>query len=135
MSAATLAAQMKAEGLTTRFSDLRLLVCWAGLFRERGGKNQVPFAGQLCSALKNLGYTRIMVTGFNGSVVMQPSRNVVIEPGDVEGNQNSLQAALADQGRTSGTGGLVSTRDTGQSMAAIIAARDPRTLEHRSTWY
>jgi hypothetical protein len=135
MTAASLAKQMQGGGLTTRFADLRLLVCWAGLFRTRGGVNQVPFAGQLCSALKGRGYSRIMVTGFNGAVAMQPSRNVVIEPGDVEGNQNSLMAALADQGQTHGVGGLRSTRDSGQSMADIIRTRDPITLEHRSTWY
>lgn len=135
MSAATLAGHLQDDGLTTRLADLRLLVCWAGLFRERGGKNQVPFAGQLCGALKSRGYSRIMVTGFNGAVVMQPTRNVVIEPGEIEGKQNSFMAAIADQGLTQGSGGLRSSRDTGQSMADIIQTRDPLTLAYRSTWY
>jgi hypothetical protein len=135
MTAASLAKQMQDGGLPRRFADMRLLVCWAGLFRTRDGTNQVPLAGQLCSALKSKGYSRIMVTGFNGAVTMQPSRNVVIEPGDVEGNQSPLMAALADQGQTKGVGGLRSTRDSGQSMADIIRTRDPITLEHRSTWY
>src|SRR5262245_26659781 len=43
------------SGLATRLADLRLLVCWAGLFRIRGGSNQVPFAGQVCAALKARG--------------------------------------------------------------------------------
>ena len=135
ITAAALARQMQDDGLTTRFADLRLLVCWAGLFRVRGGANQVPFAGQLCSALKGRGYSRIMVTGFNGAVIMQPTRNVVIEPGEVEGNQSPMMAALADRGQTRGVGGLRSTRDTGQSMAEIVGTRDPITLEYRSTWY
>jgi hypothetical protein len=135
MTATALARQMQDSGLTTRLADLRLLVCWAGLFRTRGGVNQVPFAGQLCSALKGRGYSRIMVTGFNGAVIMQPTRNVVIEPGEAEGNQNSIMAALADRGQTRGVGGLRSTGDPGQSMAEIIQTRDPITLGYRSTWY
>jgi hypothetical protein len=135
MTAAAVAKQMQDDGLTTRLADLRLLVCWAGLYRTRGGANQVPFAGQLCSALKGRGYSRIMVTGFNGAVIMQPTRNVVIEPGEVEGNQGARMAMAADMGLTQGVGGLRSTRDTGQSMADIIRTRDPVTLEYRSTWY
>jgi hypothetical protein len=95
----------------------------------------LPFAGQLCSALKGRGYSRIMVTGFNGAVAMQPTRNVVIEPGDVDGNQNAIMAALADRGQTERVGGLRSTRDSGQSMADIVRTRDPITLDFRSTWY
>ena len=66
---------------------------------------------------------------------MQPTRNVVIELGEVEGNQSPMMAAIADQGVTVGVGGLKNSGDFGQSMAEIIATRDPITLSCRSTWH
>ncbi len=135
MTAAALARQMQADGLAPRFADLRLLVCWAGMARVRGGSTQVPFAGQLCGALKGRGYGRVMVTGFNGSVAMQPTRNVVIEPGEADTPTPAYMAMYADQGQLPWAGPLRSTGDHGQSMAEIVAARDPLTLASRSTWY
>ncbi len=135
MTASSLAKQMKSDGLVPRFADLRLLVCWAGMSRYRGGNEQVPFAGQLCGALKEKGYSRIMVTGFKGAVAMVPTRSIIIEPGDNDKKIPTMRALAADSGDTKLAGPMRNTGDFGQSMAQIMSQRDPMTLERRSTWY
>jgi len=78
MKAADLAEFLRGKGLPTSFGDLRLLVCWGGYVGDSvtdGGhtlkrsSEQAPFAGQLCSVLKDkFGFTRIRVTGYRGMV-------------------------------------------------------------------
>jgi hypothetical protein len=79
MTAQELAAALRADGLALSAGDVRLMVCWGGYV---GGSKvwgddgtlkrtatEAPFAGQLCSALKALGYYRMVVTGYRGSVL------------------------------------------------------------------
>jgi hypothetical protein len=83
MTAPELAALLVRKGLRRDFGDLRLMVCWGGyvggndaIQQGRGrppetlrrNAGQAPFAGQLCGALKGLGFTRIQVTGYRGQI-------------------------------------------------------------------
>lgn len=95
ISATECADRMVADGLTRELGDLRLLVCWAGMGRKR---EKAPFAGQLCAALKDRGFYRIIVTGYTGAVQMTPyARNVLISPGLTRRTHNTNQAAWVDQ--------------------------------------
>ncbi len=80
MTATDLAKALEGDKLSKKVGDLRLLVCWGGYVggETLWGKDQdllkrkasdVPFAGQLCSALKKRGYFRMIVTGYRGTVL------------------------------------------------------------------
>jgi len=90
MTAAELARALEGDNLSKRVGDLRLLVCFGGyvggeipfgrdgdiLKRKEG---EAPFAGQLCSALKGRGYSRMVVTGYRGVYAYgEASPNVVV---------------------------------------------------------
>ena len=79
LTASELAKYLVKDGLPRRFLDLRLMVCWSGYV---GGDSQwgshtlkrkadaAPFAGLVCAAMKTSGFTRIVVTGYTGEVLI-----------------------------------------------------------------
>lgn len=87
MTAAELAKALQGDKLSKSVGDIRLLVCWGGyvggetpwgndgdiLQRKQG---EAPFAGQLCSALKARGYSRMIVTGYRGTVLYSTKFNL-----------------------------------------------------------
>jgi hypothetical protein len=114
MTAPRLAAALEKDGLTKRFGDVRLLVCWGGYVggETSWGKNKLkrkaaaaPFAGQLCSALKGRGYYRMILTGYIGSVgyvkpgLQQTRFNIVVmdASGHTKGQVEALNRSFDDQ--------------------------------------
>jgi hypothetical protein len=96
MTANELANALLADKLTRTIGDIRLLVCWGGYVGSsvadwngegtlKRKQTDAPFAGQLCGALKSLGYDRVMVTGYKGSVLyntQNPCRNLAVSGSD-----------------------------------------------------
>lgn len=99
MTAPELAAALRADGLALSVGDVRLMVCWGGYvggnqdwngegtLKRNAGK--APFAGQLCSALKSLGYYRMVVTGYRGSVLFS-TNHVKVSSVYVRDHKNDL---------------------------------------------
>jgi len=88
LTAGELAKQLVSDGLTTSLGDLRLMMCWGGygggtiqFDKHTLTRNEAkpPFAGQLCSAMKARGYTRIIVTGYSGMVLFPNAKGAVPE--------------------------------------------------------
>ncbi len=134
LTAKELATQLDKDGLTKRCGDLRLLVCWSGLSRNNG-KRKVPFAGQLCGAMRDQGFSRIIVTGYNGAVVMHQTRNVILEPGLEESPSFAYMAQAADKGERISAGKLKRSGDYGQSLFDIVMAREPKAFPLKLVWY
>ena len=63
-----IARTIEKEGLPKSFEDLFLLSCGGGLDVDDGGRLHKPFVAKVSAALKDLGYSRIRVTGYMGDV-------------------------------------------------------------------
>ena len=129
LTAPQLADRMVEDGIPQHLGDLRLMVCWAGKSQK---KNEVPFAGQLCSALKGKGFKRIIVTGYIGAMLMAPStKNLIIQTAD--GPAKPSMALRAD-GREI-LDGFVNTNDQGQSLFDMMKDGSLNDVFSRTVWY
>jgi hypothetical protein len=138
LSAAQLAKQLRKDGLPKNVGDVRLMVCWSGYvggatpWKEGAATHtlqrtagEAPFAGQLCAALKNSGYNRMIVTGFTGEVTF-PKANGIVVPNGVW---------LTDKDDN-----LVITQDNGaRTLSQLLALCDGTTgslsNSNRTVWY
>jgi len=129
LTAPQLADRMVEDGIPQHLGDLRLMVCWAGKSQK---KNEVPFAGQLCSALKGKGFNRLIVTGFIGAVLVAPTvRNLIIQTS--KGVAKPEMAARVEQGQS--VPGFVNSKDHGQSLLDMMMDGDLGDRSSRTVWY
>lgn len=129
LTAPQLADRMIADGVPSHLGDLRMMVCWAGKAQK---KNEIPFAGQLCSALKGRGFNRIIVTGFIGAMLMDATaKNLIIQTDD--GPAKPSMAGRADRGEM--LEGFVNTKDQGQSLFDMMKDGSLNDVFSRTVWY
>jgi hypothetical protein len=132
LTATELASRLASDGLTKAIGDVRLIMCWGGYSgdsmqfdgHELARKPEdAPFAGQLCAAMKQRNFTRIIVTGFTGKVLFPKLGMAKVKTGtiwmtdkdgnvaktDDNGDNSLLDLLLAAQG---GTGTLSNVHRT-----------------------
>ena len=121
------------HGLTKAFGDLRPMMCWSGYtgsnirFAGRDLKRdgeKGPFAGHLCSALKGLGYGRMIVTGYT-SAVMLPKSDQTLPTGIWLTNKSNNLIQTNDDGNRTLTQLLAMVRGTTGSLSD----------SNRTVWY
>lgn len=134
LTAVDLAKQLVSDGLTKKLGDLRLMMCWGGYSgaTTEWGKHTLtrdpekpPFAGQLCSAMKAVNFSRIIVTGYTGTVLFAPEKSPNVPTGIWLRNQ---------------AGNLVYTDDKGsQSLLDFFKTVEGKTRSlndaNRTVWY
>jgi hypothetical protein len=129
LNAVELAQRMVIDGLTRDLGDLRLMACWAGKAQK---KKETPFAGQLCSALKEKGFWRIIVTGFTGAVLQSMStRNLLIQTRGT--GVKPGEAVTVDEGGN--VPGVYNTQDRGQSLYDLMTAKQLNQVDTKTVWY
>lgn len=123
LTAGALAKQLVADGVPRNLGDLRLMMCHSGEEGNTGAEGsfqKAPFAGQLCGALKDLGFHRIMVTGYIGTVAISTARSVV------EGVY--LASTSTPNAASGGTADLV------ELMVRDSTGAGSTSNEHRTVW-